>query len=139
VTGYHGEDYLVALAGESDWVRNVRAAGGHATLRRRGARPVHLIEIPVDERPDVLAEYMRAGARWGAKAAAAQARYYFGLDPDPTRAQIRAVAGYYPVFRVAYLRRRRGGGSDEPDSRGRRHQKWIHATDRGGRRESGDG
>jgi hypothetical protein len=28
-----GQDYLVGLAGESEWVRNVRAAGGQAVLR----------------------------------------------------------------------------------------------------------
>lgn len=27
-THHDGDDYLVALAGESQWVRNVRAAGG---------------------------------------------------------------------------------------------------------------
>ena len=35
----------VALAGESRWVRNVRAAGGRAVIRRRGARQVHLEEM----------------------------------------------------------------------------------------------
>lgn len=32
-TRWQGEDYLVALAGESEWVRNVRAAGGAAMFR----------------------------------------------------------------------------------------------------------
>ncbi len=109
VTPYRGEDYLVALAGESDWVRNVRAAGGQAVIRRRSAHPVHLTEVPVDGRSEIIAEYLRSGARWGAKAAAQQARFYFGLDPDPTLTQIRAVAGYYPVFRATY---RRGAGQD---------------------------
>ena len=31
-------DYLVSLAGETEWVRNVRAAHGRAVLHRRGAR-----------------------------------------------------------------------------------------------------
>jgi len=30
---HQGGDYLVALAGESEWVRNVRAAGGRAVIR----------------------------------------------------------------------------------------------------------
>jgi F420H(2)-dependent quinone reductase len=34
-TRYRDADYLVALAGESQWVRNVRAADGRAFIRRR--------------------------------------------------------------------------------------------------------
>jgi deazaflavin-dependent oxidoreductase (nitroreductase family) len=105
VTPYLGNDYLVALAGEAEWVRNVRAAHGRAEIRRRIARPVQLTEIPVDERPAIIAEYLRRGAaRGGAEAAAQQARYYFGLNINPSLQEIRAVAEYYPVFRIAYPR-----------------------------------
>ena len=35
---WRGHSYLVSMLGEDcDWVRNVRAAGGRATLRRRHA------------------------------------------------------------------------------------------------------
>jgi len=102
-TPYRGEDYLVALAGESEWVRNVRAAEGRAVIRRRGARPVRVVEVPAEERPSIISEYLRRGAeRGGAKAAAKQARYYFGVNTDPSLEEIRAVADYYPVFRVVY-------------------------------------
>jgi deazaflavin-dependent oxidoreductase (nitroreductase family) len=98
-----GQDYLVALAGESQWVRNVRAAGGQAVLRRRTAHRVQLQELPPQERPEVIWAYLRRGhQRSGAKAAAKQARSYFGLHPDASVEEIRAVAGYYPVFRVLY-------------------------------------
>jgi deazaflavin-dependent oxidoreductase (nitroreductase family) len=53
-TPYRGQDYLVALAGESQWVRNVRAAAGQAVLRRRTAHRVHLQELPPEERPEVI-------------------------------------------------------------------------------------
>lgn len=76
-TSFGGDDYLVALAGESEWVGNVRAAGGRAVIRRRGARPVHLVELSVEERPPIIREYLR---RVTAKAA----RSYFGLRPDPS-------------------------------------------------------
>jgi deazaflavin-dependent oxidoreductase (nitroreductase family) len=102
-TPYRDEDFLVALAGESEWVRNVRAAAGRAVIRRRGARPVLLAEVPVEERPEVISEYLRRGVeRSGPKAAAKQARYYFGLNPDPSLDESRAVADRYPVFRVTY-------------------------------------
>lgn len=75
-------------------------------LRRRGARPVHLVELPPEERPPVIAEYLRRGVeRSGHKAAEKQARFYFGMSPDPSPEKIRAAAPYYPVFRVVY----RGG------------------------------
>ena len=35
-TPVRGERYLVSLAGDSEWVRNVRAAGGEARIRRGG-------------------------------------------------------------------------------------------------------
>jgi deazaflavin-dependent oxidoreductase (nitroreductase family) len=102
-TPYRSQDYLVALAGESQWVRNVRAAGGQAVLRRGTAHWVQLQELPPEERPEVIGEYLGRGRqRSGAKAAAKQARSYFGLPPDASVEEIRAVAGYYPVFRVLY-------------------------------------
>lgn len=102
-TRYRGEDYLVALAGESQWVRNVRAAGGQAVVRRRRARRVRLEELAAADRPEIIAEYLHAGRRRsGAQANADQARFYFGLDPDPSIEDIRAIVGNYPVFRVIY-------------------------------------
>lgn len=98
-----GHDHLVALAGESQWVRNVRAADGHAVLRRGRGRRVLLTELPVTERAPVLAAYLQQGReRGGDRTADDQARSYFGLDPDPTLDELQGIAGHYPVFRVAY-------------------------------------
>ena len=73
-------------------------------IRRRGARSVRAEELPVAQRPDIIAEYLRAGRRRsGAEASANQARFYFGLDPDASTADITTVAEHYPVFRVHYL------------------------------------
>ena len=103
-TRYRGDDYLVALAGESQWVRNVRAAHGDAVIHRRGARRVHVDELAPSDRPEIIAEYLRAGGRRsGAEANAQQARFYFGLEPDPSIDDIRAIADNYPVFRLSYL------------------------------------
>src|SRR5215207_7970357 len=103
LTHYQGADYLVALAGESHWVRNVRAADGRAVIRRREAKPVRLDELPVAYRPEIIAEYLRAKLeRSDAKATATMARYYFGLGPTPSIDDIQAIADYYPVFRIVY-------------------------------------
>jgi len=100
-TQHRGDTYIVALAGEAQWVRNVRAAHGHAVLRRRRARQVRLEELPVSERAPVIAAYLsQARDRGGEASAEGQARSYFGLPPDAAVDDIAAVAGHYPVFRV---------------------------------------
>ena len=102
-TRYRDEDYLVALAGESQWVRNVRAADGHAAIRHGKTRQARLEELAPADRSAIIAEYLRAARqRSGAEANAKQARYYFGLDANPSLDDIRAIVDYYPVFRVIY-------------------------------------
>ena len=84
-------------------MRNVRAAHGHAVIRRRQASQVRLQELAPADRGDILAAYLHAGGkRSGAKANAEQARYYFGLEPQATPADIAAIVDYYPVFRINY-------------------------------------
>ena len=101
-----GQDFLVALAGESQWVRNVRAAAGEATLRRGRARRVHLDEVPTDDRATVIAAYLEAGRRRGGEPSAQrQACSYFGLGPDPTVDEIAGIVDFYPVFHVTYADR----------------------------------
>ena len=52
-----GSRYLVAPYGESDWVRNLRAAG-RGELSRKGQTEIfQATEIPVDEREIVIARY----------------------------------------------------------------------------------
>jgi hypothetical protein len=47
-----GERYLVSMLGaEVDWVRNVKAAGGNATLRHGRREEVHLEEVPANQHP----------------------------------------------------------------------------------------
>src|SRR5271166_1014805 len=58
VAEHGGSRYLVSLAGESEWVRNVRAAGYRASIRRFRATPVRLVEVVPDDRPPVLRAYL---------------------------------------------------------------------------------
>lgn len=52
-----GGRYLVSPYGESDWVRNLRAAG-KATLSSKGRTEVLAAsEVPVAERADIIARY----------------------------------------------------------------------------------
>jgi hypothetical protein len=97
-TDYAGESYFVSLAGESDWVRNVRAAKGRATIVSGGRKPIRLEQVPVQERGPVLLAYVqkRAFTHSGAESA----RLFFGVEPEPTLEQMQAIADRYPVFRI---------------------------------------
>ena len=93
-----GQEYFVSLAGESVWVRNVRAAGGRAAILSGGRIPVCLVEVPEEERAPVMLAYVqrRAFTHSGAQAA----RHFFGLGPNLELAEMQAIAGKYIVMRV---------------------------------------
>jgi glyoxylase-like metal-dependent hydrolase (beta-lactamase superfamily II) len=101
--GCGGGHYVVSLAGESDWVRNVRAAGGQVVIGGRQRRAARLAEVPVRQRAPVIRAYLlRWGRRPGSRAVAREARYYFGVGPEVSLEQIQGVAEHYPVFRIEY-------------------------------------
>jgi len=54
-----GQWYLVSMLGDDcNWVKNVRAAGGKAILRRRHAQACNLIEVPLQERAHIIKRYL---------------------------------------------------------------------------------
>jgi glyoxylase-like metal-dependent hydrolase (beta-lactamase superfamily II) len=98
---YAADDYLVALAGESEWVRNVRAASGRVVIGRRRRRAARLIEVPPADRPPILRAYlMRWGREPNSPAVRREARLFFGVSGDPSVEELAAIAEFYPVFRI---------------------------------------
>lgn len=95
---HEGRDYVVSLAGESEWVRNLRAAGGAALLRHGGTRRVQLTPVAEAGRAPILHAYLQRRALSRSRARAA--RYYFGLPPHPSVEQLAPLAGRYPVFEI---------------------------------------
>ena len=88
------DDFLVSARGETEWVRNVRAAGGKLTLlhgRRRQERTA--TEVPEAERAAILRAYLR---RWKFEVG----MFFEGVGPDSSDAEFAAVAGQHPVFRL---------------------------------------
>ena len=93
VVGRHeGARYLVSMLGESvDWVRNVRAARGEATIRHGWVERVRLEEVPPGARAPILKAYLRR---------AIGARPHVEVDHRAPLAEFEKVADRYPVFRV---------------------------------------
>jgi hypothetical protein len=89
-----GERYLVAPRGNTQWVRNVRAAGGGELHLGKRVEVVELAELPVDQRVPVLRVYV---TKWGWEVG----RFVEGLSKKSTDAEIAAVAPGMPVFRVS--------------------------------------
>jgi len=94
-----GRWYLVAMLGECNWTRNVRAAGGRVTLvgRRPGLLPgsrrydCTLTEVDGADRPEILARYVEV---------APGGRPHVPVPPGAPLAAFAAVAGDFPVFAV---------------------------------------
>jgi len=93
--------YLVSLYTQSQWVKNVRAAQGLATMLSGGKTPVRLVEISQEERAPILLGYVqqRAFSHSGQESA----QLFFGLGPKPGLADMQAIADRYVVFRIEPL------------------------------------
>ena len=95
-----GRRYLVSLAGQAEWVRNVRAAHQKATIRRRRARRVELVEVPIDQRAPILKAYL--SKRAFSKSPAYEAREFFGVSPHASLEELAAIADQYPVTVIVH-------------------------------------
>jgi deazaflavin-dependent oxidoreductase (nitroreductase family) len=91
---YEGKQYLVSPRGETEWVRNVRAADGQLDLLL-GSRRQHFTgrELPDDQKVPVLRAYLR---RWKAEVGV----FFDGVGPDSTDQEIRDIAARHPVFQL---------------------------------------
>ena len=91
---HEGTRYLVAPRGETQWVRNIRAAGGEGELALgRKAERVHGVELSDEEKPDVLRAYLK---RWKPEVGV----FFDGVSADSPEAEVARIAPQHPVFRV---------------------------------------
>lgn len=90
---HDGRRYLVSPRGETQWVRNLRAAGtgelrvGSRTESFRGR------ELTDEEKVPVLRAYLK---RWKMEVGI----FFEGIGPDSSDDQIGAVAAKHPAFEV---------------------------------------
>ena len=91
---HRGERYLVAPRGTTQWVRNLRAAGGQGELHLgRRVEPFRATELGDDAKPGVLRAYLR---RWKMEIGV----FFNGVGPDASDDKLREIAPGYPVFRI---------------------------------------
>jgi deazaflavin-dependent oxidoreductase (nitroreductase family) len=88
-----GERYLVAPRGTTQWVRNLRAAGGGELRVGRRIETFTAEELADDAKPAVLRAYLR---RWKFEVGV----FFDGLDATSSDETLRGVAAGYPVFRI---------------------------------------
>lgn len=88
-----GVRYLVAPRGITQWVRNLRAAGGGELRVGRRAERFTATELADPDKGPVLRAYLK---RWGWEVG----RFFEGLTADATDEQMREVAPGFPVFRI---------------------------------------
>ncbi|MBI5336221.1 MAG: nitroreductase family deazaflavin-dependent oxidoreductase [Mycolicibacterium rufum] len=88
-----GRDYLVSPRGNTQWARNVRAAGEVETGPRDRPRRRGVVEVPDDAKPALLRRYLDRWY-WQVKG------HTGGLTPASSDGQVRAAAASIPVFEL---------------------------------------
>lgn len=88
-----GSQYLVSARGHSQWVRNMRVAGGGELRVGRKVRTFTAVELPDAEKLPVLRTYLE---KWGWEVN----QYFQGVTARSSDEEIAAAAPDHPVFRI---------------------------------------
>jgi deazaflavin-dependent oxidoreductase (nitroreductase family) len=91
---YNRERYLVAPRGHTQWVRNMRSAGGGELRVGRKVEVFTADELSDDDKPEILREYLR---RWKFEVGV----FFDGVDASASDEKLRSIAPGYPVFRLS--------------------------------------
>lgn len=85
--------YLVAARGTTQWVRNLRAAGGGELRVGRRVEDVTAIELVDGDKQPILRAYLK---RWAFEVGA----FFDGVDGDSPSDELGRIAPRHPVFRL---------------------------------------
>jgi deazaflavin-dependent oxidoreductase (nitroreductase family) len=88
-----GQTYLLAPRGTTQWVKNIRVAGGGELRVGRRVTPFTVQELPDAEKPPVMRAYLK---RWAWEVG----RFFEGITASSSDAELLGVAPGFPVFRV---------------------------------------
>ncbi len=89
---FEGRRYLVAPRGETNWVRNARAAGRAALRKGRVREEFALREVAIGERAELLKAYLDRFAL--------TVQRYFPVTQGSPDSAFSPIAGRYPVFEL---------------------------------------
>ena len=89
---YDGHRFLVSTYGESNWGRNLRAAGETILTRGRRSERISVIEVGVKEAAPVLQHFVST--------VSAVVRPYFDVTPAPPLITFEQEVAHHPVFCV---------------------------------------
>ncbi|MFT3863919.1 MAG: nitroreductase family deazaflavin-dependent oxidoreductase [Solirubrobacterales bacterium] len=90
---HEGDRYLVAPRGNTQWVRNMRVAGGGRLRLGRKTEDFKATEVPAEPAVPILRAYLK---KWKWEVGA----FFAGVGPDSTDAQLLEIAPEHPVFRI---------------------------------------
>lgn len=90
---FEGQRYLVAPRGHTQWVRNVRAAGGGELRVGRRVEAFTATELADEQKPELLRAYLR---RWKFEVG----MFFEGVGPDAPEEKLLEIAPGYPVFGI---------------------------------------
>ena len=88
-----GTRYLVAPRGNTQWVRNMRAAGGGELRIGRKVEPFTATEVADDAKPAILRAYLK---KWKIEVGV----FFDGVDAKAPEEKLREIAPGYPIFRI---------------------------------------
>jgi hypothetical protein len=89
---HEGARYLVAPRGNTEWVRNLRAAGRGELKLGSKSESFTATEIDDLDKPPVIRAYLE---NW-----ASVTKANFGVDENATDDQLAEIAPNHPVFRI---------------------------------------
>jgi len=90
-----GRTYLLSPRGTTQWVRNLRAAGGEGELRSgRKVRHFHAEEVADSDKLPLLRLYMDKWS-WEVKG-------FMGIDADAPDEELRRIAPDHPAFALSF-------------------------------------
>jgi deazaflavin-dependent oxidoreductase (nitroreductase family) len=90
---YEGGDYLIAPRGHTQWVRNLRAAGGGRLVRGRRTQEFTATELPDQDKAGVLRAYLK---RWAWEVGT----FFDGVSAKSSDEEMLRIASDHPVFRL---------------------------------------
>ena len=93
VLTHDGHRYLVAPRGHTQWVRNLRAAGGGELRVGRKTEQFTAAELADEQKPEILRAYLK---RWKFEVGV----FFDGVGADAPGSKLLDIAPGYPVFQL---------------------------------------